>query len=79
MTKGNNEVARDLRAKWRIDPSGARADVLRVVDACQGDATRAAKLLGIGRRTLNRYLSEDKLLRAADKETRAKRREMEAT
>jgi DNA-binding NtrC family response regulator len=70
---GGTDVARDLRARYRLDPAGARAQILGALEACHGDATRAARLLGVGRRTLNRYLETDKALVGAGAQIRDKR------
>lgn len=79
--KGNsdgNDVARDLRAKYRLDRPAARADILRAFEACHGDATRAAQLLGVARRTVNRYLKDDEVIANAVAEIRAAKRAREA-
>jgi hypothetical protein len=61
--KGGSEAARNLRAKFRIDPIGARSDVTRAFEMAEGDAGKAAALLGIGRRTLLRIIKDPALAR----------------
>lgn len=62
--------ALDLRAMYRTDQLGARAKIMRAIELAKGNEAQAARLLGIGYRTLRRYVEDDKVL--ADSVARAR-------
>jgi transcriptional regulator of acetoin/glycerol metabolism len=66
VAKRNLEAAVMLRARFRVDPVGARTDIVRALETAAGNATQAAVLLGVGRRTLNRYLQDAQIMKAIE-------------
>lgn len=83
--KRNLQIALDLSALRRTDPMGWRDKIFAAFREKKGNAVHAASLLGIGHRTMIRYLEEDPTLsagvekiRESAKEQRAKDRGEEA-
>lgn len=54
----SREAALDLRAELRVDEVKARARIVSAFEATGGNAVRAARLLGIGHRTIARWLKD---------------------
>lgn len=57
-TTGERENAIALRARWLAKTSEARAEIVEAFRKSDGNAVHAARLLGIGHRTLLRYMKD---------------------
>lgn len=74
----NLQIALDLQALYRTNPIAARDKILDAFRATGGNAVRAASQLGIGHRTLLRYMSQDPGLDAGVEKIRTEAREARA-
>lgn len=61
--KGERDAALLLRAKMMTAPHEARHAILQALHLEGGNAVRAAKLLGIGHRTLLKYMNTDQVIK----------------
>lgn len=57
--KRNLQIALDLQALYRTSPIDAREKILAAFREKKGNAVHAAEVLGIGHRTLLRYMDQD--------------------
>lgn len=57
--KRNLQLALDLQALYRTNPIAAREKILAAFREKAGNAVHAATVLGIGHRTLLRYMGQD--------------------
>lgn len=73
--QGASDAALLLSAEWRSDRMGARAKVVRAFELASGNAVKAAGLLGIGHRTILRYLKDagvkDEVKKIRDRQKKA--------
>ena len=53
----------ELTILWLSNPAAALEQVIKAIDACDGDMTAAAKMLKIGRQTLHRWVQKHASLR----------------
>ena len=60
----NLQIALNLQALYRTNPMGAREKILAAFRQTNGNAVHAAAVLGIGHRTLIRYMNQDQGLTA---------------
>ena len=56
---GGSEAARLLRARLVAVPVEARAEIVRAFELSRGNAVQAARLLGIGHRTMLRIMHDE--------------------
>lgn len=56
--KQGRAEANELRAKWMVDRAAARKQILEAFEKTGGNAVQAAALLGIGHRTILRYMDD---------------------
>lgn len=54
----SREAALRLRAELKVDEVRARARIVEALETTGGNAVRAARLLGIGQRTMARWLND---------------------
>lgn len=71
----NLSLALDLHALFRTNPIGAREKILGAFRESKGNAVQAAAILGIGHRTLLRYMGQDPGLEAGIEKLRTAARE----
>lgn len=69
--KRNLQLALDLQALYRTNPPEAREKILAAFRQTSGNAVHATNLLGIGHRTLLRYLGHDPGLASGVEKIRA--------
>lgn len=71
----NLSLALDLHALFRTNPTAARDKILAAFRESHGNAVHAATVLGIGHRTLLRYMEQDSGLEAGIEKLRTAARE----